>query len=554
MESNMNYLHQKRKGDEEKDEQSKQQLKIRKISEDTEDFCFVISQRRKEAQLFLEQYKKNAPKDIKVLKLALELDNTNSDIVFEYLLHLSKTNEDEFINQFKWRKIFLTQTQISILQPKDIFASLSSRQIYENIIQLGLNKENLDKDDNKWINKTKQVINQYHFEIPYLLRFQKYENNMYHYSRDKNDVIIASFIDRIEPNVPFEINTEEQFYIYNLLILSNRVKQITVQYILQELLFTCHRIHIKKLPFETYKSILNKLFNARYDIELTYAMNSVLTEIGDTSELQTYTNCSKEINYHLLNTKFDPYVDDVKQILQTLMVKLISSTCIRSLLQEIFPKYQDLFYLLNKNFIRYAFSVMDFRGCFNLGQYGYTSMITNTITINTEYRQTFGIIKEEQYLFYYTFIWFITIFHEIIGHFARRYLFYYTNGKINNKTERDFQIENDGGQYLEELLFGKSTDYHLNEILFLFDINNWNYSFTEFKSKLLSIKNEQLKEKELKKIINNNDIVMNILYINNCSIESLIQYCELINVNIEKSTNAFSIMLRKRVSCFDIQE
>ena len=73
----MNYLHKKRKEDKEEDEQSKQQVKIRKITEDTEDFCFVISQRRKEAQLFLEQYKKNAPKNIKLLKLALELDNTN---------------------------------------------------------------------------------------------------------------------------------------------------------------------------------------------------------------------------------------------------------------------------------------------------------------------------------------------------------------------------------------------------------------------------------------------------------------------------------------------
>ena len=54
--------------------------------------------------------------------------------------------------------------------------------------------------------------------------------------------------------------------------------------------------------------------------------------------------------------------------------------------------------------------------------------------------------------------------------------------------------------------------------------------------------------------INNNDIVMNILYINNCSIESIIQNCELINVNIEKSTKGFSFMLRKRISCFDIQE
>ena len=51
----MNYLHKKRKEDKEEDEQSKQQVKIRKITEDTEDFCFVISQRRKEAQLFLEQ-------------------------------------------------------------------------------------------------------------------------------------------------------------------------------------------------------------------------------------------------------------------------------------------------------------------------------------------------------------------------------------------------------------------------------------------------------------------------------------------------------------------
>ena len=135
----MNYLHKKRKEDKEEDEQSKQQVKIRKITEDTEDFCFVISQRRKESQLFLEQYKKNAPKNIKLLKLALELDNTNSDIVFEYLRHLLETNEDEFINQFKWRQIFLTQTQISKLQPNNIFASLSSRQIYENIIKLGLN-------------------------------------------------------------------------------------------------------------------------------------------------------------------------------------------------------------------------------------------------------------------------------------------------------------------------------------------------------------------------------------------------------------------------------
>ena len=393
----MNYLHKKRKEDKEEDEQSKQQVKIRKITEDTEDFCFVISQRRKEAQLFLEQYKKNAPKNIKLLKLALELDNTNSDIVFEYLRHLLETNEDEFINQFKWRQIFLTQTQISKLQPNNIFASLSSRQIYENIIKLGLNKEGLDKDDNKWINKTKTFINQYYFEIPYLLIFQKYENNMYHYSRDKNDFIIASFIERIEPNVPFEINTEEQFYKNNLLILSNRVKQIKDQHILQEFLFTCHRIHIKQLPFETYKSILNKLFNARIDIELIYAMNSVLTEIGDTSELQTYEKCLKNIDYNLLNTQFAPYVDDIKPILQSLMEKLISSTCIRSLLQEIFPKYQDLLYLLNKNFIRYAFSKMEFRGCFNLGKYGYTSMITNTITINTEYHQTFGVIKEEQY-------------------------------------------------------------------------------------------------------------------------------------------------------------
>lgn len=62
-------------------------------------------------------------------------------------------------------------------------------------------------------------------------------------------------------------------------------------------------------------------------------------------------------------------------------------------------------------------------------------------------------------MFYFS-IWIITVIHEVIGHFARKYLYYYIESNKEFHTDRDKQIEDDGIELYQTIIIRSRKIIH----------------------------------------------------------------------------------------------
>ena len=133
-----------------------------------------------------------------------------------------------------------------------------------------------------------------------------------------------------------------------------------------------------------------------------------------------------------------PALDKLFKFLRT----IINSTCIKELLQEIYPQLEknDL-ELIDESFIDYAESLTIFEGLYNQKIFGNYNILLNKIIINKELRyQNFYYGKGICYVLH-TGMFIVTLLHEMIEHLSRRFLFSYKcNDSVNNKTDRSTKL------------------------------------------------------------------------------------------------------------------
>lgn len=73
--------------------------------------------------------------NVQDLQEAMTQDNTNPDIIYNYLLHLRNIRSKEFSTIYQWKQIFLTQTQIQQLEASSPYAVHSAKEILHTIIK-----------------------------------------------------------------------------------------------------------------------------------------------------------------------------------------------------------------------------------------------------------------------------------------------------------------------------------------------------------------------------------------------------------------------------------
>ena len=444
---------------------------------------------------------------------SMSLDNTNHEILFKYLQLLLHKKTKEFTTIFQWKKIFLTQDEIKQLVPNDFHALNSSKEILKNKIFLKA-KESIINDE--WLKTTKALISLYSISNPYVLRLIEKKKIKYIFttSSEKSfekskEYKVSSSID-LRPNCPMVTDIEESIYRLIINELNCNIHKIKEPTLLRDLLLVIEEISKKCTD-------INEMFNQIYLLlcssldNLPYSMKYTLDKIKSTlaispKELLLYESIKKEIDV------FSKYIPQIIPLVSNYLRSISRLKCITTLIRDYLPENADL-HLINNNFIESFFRSVTFHEMFNQVEYGFTEETQNKVYINTELLQT-TLKSFKGVLLFQALSIFITLFHEAFGHYIIRYLFYYTNGQIDNKTDRKKQFENDGGDFLEGLLFSYVPTFDIDSIVYLFTESNWDKNYIEFKkefclqskieyAELLPIINEERKKGLIKKLKNN---------------------------------------------------
>lgn len=478
------------------------------------------------------------------LKKSLYLDNTNHEVVFTYLTYLKQSDLLEFDSQFNWRKLFLTKEEVKALNENDSFSSYSPRDLLKTIIN---NKVEKNKQTFDWMNKVKSIINDIKLYNPYVLRYLRTEKDLYVFSLNENnndELKPLKFKDDLSPNIPYFIDTEDNAYKYIMINFNHFSRQLKKPSSLNDVLCVIGEIMNCNLPIKEEIEKIMQIINSQEGEQLTSCLKYILNKIKSSIEI---SNIETEIfEIHIKDKyKYLSYKTEIHEVLSKFLKSIINTKCIRSMLQHFFAKSQDLLFFLNSNFINHLLSHLTLQGLFNSDDLGYTDQIIDNITINISEKpkRIQSYIKAN--LFINIIICIITILHEGFGHYAQRYLYYISNGEINNKTDREYQINFDEGYYVEQLLFGTSNMLNIEKILFLLEIKNWNLQYDEFSQKFNEI-NEDISIEER---IRNNALIAKILNINRCDIDEFIYVFSKSGISFEinmKKTMGFTIEIERR--------
>ena len=125
----------------------------------------VLSRRKQEAVDKYNQYKNT--NEFEYLIQSIAKDNTNSDILYEYLNYLSKSNPTEFAIQYKWRRLFLKREHMILLKGDDLYSIDPIEKILIHIFE----QINSYSNTEDWLQNTKILIKEYQISNPYCLKF-----------------------------------------------------------------------------------------------------------------------------------------------------------------------------------------------------------------------------------------------------------------------------------------------------------------------------------------------------------------------------------------------
>ena len=474
----------------------------------------VLSRRKQEAVDKYNQYKNT--NEFEYLIQSIAKDNTNSDILYEYLNYLSKSNPTEFAIQYKWRRLFLKREHMILLKGDDLYSIDPIEKILIHIFE----QINSYSNTEDWLQNTKILIKQYQISNPYCLKFL---NNSFLFTTsrkkelDNIPELQVNTIDDLRPNFPLSL--KDKFIAYKELIteLSLYVNDIVSPSFLYDLLKVL-RETIKTIPshLKVFDSISKILVSDKF-LSLPYSLKNHLDKNKINLELISLDQFYKrEIS---IIDSYNPYIEKITSILTQFIKEIYNSKTMTSALENLF-KTSDYLPLINEQFIDKALSQMNFFGFLNYSVFGITDEPTNQISINTQERMLFEDPSFGGNLLFNVFGFAVTIIHEVFGHYAKRYIYYYTNREMNNKTDRSLE---EGGDYLENLLFDEKDAFNIEKILFFFDKSNWNKDVTTFSYcyNRTILGNNSNDHKQLINSINNNQYIREILKIVDCDIFSL---------------------------------
>ena len=427
----------------------------------------------KKQEAIIELYKYKKTHNYKDIENAYRLDNTNSDICYNFLLYLKESNKNEYKVIYPYVRFFLYQEQIKELEKDDPFALKTPKEYFNDILNGNIKESELPKISN-----------------PYYLQFTKKEKERYFFiDHFSEPAIQINTLYDISPTFPLLSSNEEHIYNHylgELILLNYSTKDPEF---LSDIFNVINAIRDIIPPFELCRLLTTFLSTKNYSDSIA-CCNNILHEYSINSvTLKFCGNEDDEIKLIVKrNLKFSKYIKEISVLQWKILKPILQSKCISSLLSFLFKKTITL----DESVLTYIKESIQYQGLFNTELFGYTNGAFLKIYINTIQRNINEVncLKNLNLLFHFG-SWIVTAIHEIVGHFSRRFFFYNSNKNYGNAfTPREQSIYDDGGNYVEYLLFKSQKSLQLSHIIYLLDINNWNVDYSDFAKTFSSITNE----------------------------------------------------------------
>ena len=462
---------------------------------------------KEEAKSFLEQYiKTNNYSD---LKKALELDNTNSLILFEYLNYLKKKDENLFNQEVKGYKFYLDKESCSKLNITYIDHKKDFMELIKSI-------QNVDTNKTFDLQVVKKALKQCYPEEDKEIMEAKNEkriNNLPLNNLDDDILFYLSlkveFCKHLYLLVNFETEKDSESGFLHTGISYIKIYTFIIQIYLQKndrnSVYSLIQILNLKDYFYKEAEIFERLF---------YFLNQTgidLNFVKNNSEI-LYAELRK--NSYLKRVGDDSFKELYFQIIE----QILKSNCIQQLVSELKFHHKDTKGIISIDdyYIKYIKDNLLFFPFFSRNNYGLTVTLNGKILINNVYKEVETISADEIHLYNFC-IWIITGIHEIVGHFLKDYYYYMTGFKISesspiklgtssNGEDEEEEEEEEGGDLVEQILFKNISLLYLSDVIYILNVNNWNKSLVNFSAYFSSDNRKEIISKEKIGSINQFDL------------------------------------------------
>lgn len=546
------------------------------------DIELILEERKKQAEKSLLLNKTENTLNLQNITQILTLNNTYSEALLEFLMLLKNTNQKEYHIQFMWRKLFIYQKHLKCLDDKEPYALKTSKDILKSII---LKTKEFQNNEN-WLKETKLFMEKYFLYNPYSLkRVSKQKEFIYEIDTNKNINTVESSnkelsnkvsnsIDEINESNGIEVNSisvlnSSQSIDINSKVLDNNNditnnqskiiiksqyelcpnnlydindEEYAYRYILQELIFYVQSIN-EPILLKDLLIVINIIIN--YDNftlnQVVYTIDQIFCSKSESClecclhyilSTMNIENCITPINkvdirsYNVIreeNTFFLQYDHQLQYLLKKFIRQISKTECIQSLLLSILNEDDELVSYLNDSFISYFFEKLSFTPFFNSKNYGNTDEKTIRVNINISKKNELTLIdytRGDILLHFFKLL--VTVLHELYGHFSIRYLYYCFPDYLNNKTEREYQYQDDGGKYIEAELFGHQGLFNLVRVVYILNHNNWNQNYKNFRSQLKKQDTKHINKEDFFQMCQSNSLLQEILTLTNCELKKLV--------------------------------
>ena len=496
----------------------------------------------------LNQYKKSG--DFTDLESAVENDNTNTSILFEYLKYLSVNDKEKYLEELKKYKFLL---------PQDICTKLGTKYIdhQKDLIYLIDSLQNINSDEpDKVKAELKQILKEYYPKEDKEIIDQKCDKRVNNLPLDdlENDIIFyltlkIEFGRHLHGLSDFSIDENNTSQI--------REFKISISYfkVLGEILKNYITKNERKLAFNLV-NILD-LFDYGFDepetmSRLNYFLIDLNLDKDRIQELagQIYKSLITSQNYYVIINK---YMKNYEKLFFELLEDILKSNCIKKLIMKLEELQKDNYNVMSNdiyynNYIKYIKKNISFYPFFNKEYFGLTTTLNGKILISNDYRSV-KLSKTEGNLYNFC-IWIITGIHEAIGHFLKDYFYYLSKFVISEETSDENSTESvEGGIIVEGFLFKKTKEIFLSDVLYILDIKNWNKNLDEFSEYFSSEKRAEIIKNGLKKenLSSISEECFEILSKFNIYKSDLTHYKTNISINCKKSESQPCIDLSERL-------
>ena len=467
----------------------------------------TIPDAEKNASLSLNKF--TTSKNFSDLEKAIDLNNTDSSIIFEYLNFLKKNKEHLYSDELKKYKFFLDKESsaklgVKYIDHKDDFFKMIDliKNIELEKVEISVIQESLKKELEKCYSKEdKEIIDQKSDKRINNLPLHNLENDIVFYltmkivfGRHLHTLADFLFDDKDDEKKESEIKYFKNSLSY-LKIISEILKYNLSK---NEKMLAFNLINILDLV-DYYSGDEQSLARLNYflsDMKLDNEQTKKMA--GDLySSLIAY---NQSYNFIIKN-----FMNDYKILFFETLENILKSKCIRQLVGKLKNHNKDNDNIISNdknynNYLSYIKKNIIFFPFFRKNAFGLTITLNGKVIINDEYRTVELVSLNGAKLFNFC-VWIVTGIHEVIGHFLKDYFYYLTRFIISEESGSSDESSNDsleGGNIVEEYLFPNIKELYLCDILYILDITNWNKNSDDFSKFFSSNERKEIIEKGIK--------------------------------------------------------